>query len=191
MVSWIDLLPTLIDLGGGEAVDGIDGRSFAGVLRGKSDTHRDRIFATHTADGKMNQYPIRCVRTRDWHYILNLEPGAMHTTHIDKAENKDGLVYWRSWEMLARTDAQRRRRRRPLSHAAHGGALPMRTDPYELRNLAGKAEHEAVREGARQRVERLVQNPRRAGQVTGMVAACLSRLFGLGILLLQVLVHLP
>ena len=46
MVSWIDLLPSLIDLAGGKAPAGIDGRSFAGVLRGNTGQHRDRIFAT-------------------------------------------------------------------------------------------------------------------------------------------------
>src|SRR5207253_2353233 len=33
MVSWIDILPTLVDLGGGKAPRAIDGRSFAPLLR--------------------------------------------------------------------------------------------------------------------------------------------------------------
>ncbi len=40
MVSWVDLLPTLIDIAGGEIPNGIDGRSFAAVLRGESQSHR-------------------------------------------------------------------------------------------------------------------------------------------------------
>ena len=54
MVSWVDLLPTLIDLTGGETPDEIDGRSFSPVLLGESHTHRDKIFTTHTGDGAMN-----------------------------------------------------------------------------------------------------------------------------------------
>ncbi len=43
MVSWIDLVPTLLELSGGEAPTDLDGLSFAAVLRGESKAHRDRI----------------------------------------------------------------------------------------------------------------------------------------------------
>ena len=64
MVQWIDLLPTLIEFAGGKPPEGIDGRSFADVLRGKRTTHRDVIYTTHSGDGTMNVYPIRALRTR-------------------------------------------------------------------------------------------------------------------------------
>ena len=59
MVCWPDLLPTFIELGGGKVPDGIDGKSFAGILRGATTTHRDRVFTTHSGDGDFNVYPIR------------------------------------------------------------------------------------------------------------------------------------
>ena len=74
MVSWIDILPTLVDVAGGAPPGDIDGRSFAGVLRGEKKEHRDRIFTTHSGDGRMNVYPTRSVRTQDWKYIRNLHP---------------------------------------------------------------------------------------------------------------------
>ena len=58
MVSWVDILPTLIDMAGGKSSDDIDGKSFAPVLLGKTKTHRDKIFTTHTGDGVMNIFPI-------------------------------------------------------------------------------------------------------------------------------------
>lgn len=48
MVNWADIFPTLIETGGGEVPDGLDGRSFANVLRDGTQSHRDRIFTTHT-----------------------------------------------------------------------------------------------------------------------------------------------
>src|SRR5688572_24382229 len=66
MVSWVDLLPTLLDLAGAPQPRDLDGKSFADVLRGKTRQHRESIFATHSGDGRMNIYPIRSVRTRDW-----------------------------------------------------------------------------------------------------------------------------
>ncbi|MEM7015515.1 MAG: sulfatase, partial [Verrucomicrobiota bacterium] len=89
MVSWVDLLPTLLDLAGGDGPDDIDGKSFAQVLRGESQTHRDMIFTTHTGDGEMNIFPIRSVRVGKFKYIHNLRPDAYHTNHSDR-HRKDG-----------------------------------------------------------------------------------------------------
>ena len=53
----------------------------------------------------MNVYPMRAVRTRQWKYIRNLHPEFDYTTHIDKAEGKDGASYFGSWMERAATDA--------------------------------------------------------------------------------------
>src|SRR5262249_41006266 len=58
LISLVDLLPTMIEVGGAEAPADLDGRSFADVLRGKKTSHREHIFATHSRDGDMNVYPM-------------------------------------------------------------------------------------------------------------------------------------
>ena len=106
MISWIDIFPTLIELAGGRVPDDIDGRSFADVLAGKSDTHRDVIFTTHTSDKKMNVYPIRAIRNQRFKYIRNLYPDSYHSNHSD-THRKDGAgAYWDSWDEKAKTDPQ-------------------------------------------------------------------------------------
>jgi arylsulfatase A-like enzyme len=141
MVQWIDLFPTLIDLAGGTVPAGLDGRSFAAALRGKAKTFRQEIFTTHSGDGAMNVYPIRAVRTRDWKYILNLNPELAHTTHIDKAKAGDGLKYFASWYERGQTDAQaaavvNRYYERPKEEL-----YDLRNDPHEQRNLAADPKH--------------------------------------------------
>jgi arylsulfatase A-like enzyme len=145
MVSWIDLLPTLIDLAGGEPPPPprLDGRSFAPVLRGQTSEHRDLIFSTHSGDGRMNVYPIRSVRDRSWKYVRNLHPEFQHATHINRAQAGDGLAYWRSWEEKARTDPHaaslvRRYKQRPREELYN-----LENDPHELRNLADDPEQDA------------------------------------------------
>jgi N-sulfoglucosamine sulfohydrolase len=64
MVSWIDLLPTFVEIAGGRAPTNLDGRSFAAVLTGRTNGHHDRIFTTHSGDGNMNVYPIRGISRR-------------------------------------------------------------------------------------------------------------------------------
>ncbi len=104
MVSWVDLLPTLIDLAGGTVAHHIDGRSFAQVLLGKESEHRDLIFTTHSGDGVFNVYPIRSVRTRKYKYILNLLPGHIHTNHSDILRKDGAGAYWDSWDKAAASD---------------------------------------------------------------------------------------
>jgi arylsulfatase A-like enzyme len=137
LLSSVDYLSTLIELAGGKPPQDIDGWSFASVLRGKADAHREQVFATHSGDGDMNVYPCRAVRTRDYKYILNLHPEYVHSTHIDRAQDKDGLKYWRTWEDRARTDAKaaevvQRYRQRPREEL-----YDLASDPHELHNLAG------------------------------------------------------
>jgi uncharacterized sulfatase len=145
MVSWVDLLPTFIDIAGGQPPSNLDGRSFARVLVGEAAEHRERIFTTHSADGNMNVYPMRSVRTRDWKFILNLHPEFSFHTHIDLAprDGKPGYWggYWSSWTNAARTNAQaaatvKRYHARPAEEL-----YDLRNDPFETNNLAGRPEH--------------------------------------------------
>jgi N-sulfoglucosamine sulfohydrolase len=136
MISWVDILPTLIEIGGGDAPRGLDGRSFAAILRGEKDAHRDRIFATHTNDGNMNVYPCRCMRTPNWKYILNLHPEWEHSTHINLAKPRDGVGYWTTWVQQAKTDPAaaaivKRYHQRPGEEL-----YDLTADPHELHNLA-------------------------------------------------------
>lgn len=141
MVSWIDLLPTLVEIGGGREPTQLDGRSFAGVLRGETSVHRDRIFTTHSGDGRFNIYPIRAVRTTRWKYIRNLHPEFYYTTHVDLAGGNAG--YFRSWEERAKTDAAAaalvaRYHERPAEEL-----YDLEHDPLELSNLAAEPGHAA------------------------------------------------
>ncbi len=145
MVSWVDLLPTLVEIAGGKAPatgagpGGIDGRSFLPVLRGQSVTHRDRIFATHTGDKGMNVYPTRSVRAGSWKLIWNLHPEFQFTSHIDRAAEDDETAYWRSWERAAAAGdvpaatAVRRYREHPEFEL-----YDLSADPLEQRNLAAE-----------------------------------------------------
>ena len=151
MVSWVDLLPTFVEIAGGRAPTNLDGRSFAAVLTGQTNAHRDRIFATHSGDGNMNVYPIRSLRTRDWHFILNLHPEFSFHTHIDLARADTG--YWGSWTNAATTNAHaaalvRRYHRRPAEEL-----YDVRRDPLETNNLAALPEHAARVKAMREELE--------------------------------------
>ena len=143
MVSWIDILPTLVEVAGGTTPKDIDGSSFAGVLRGQKKEHRERIFTAHSGDGRMNIYPTRSVRTADWKYIRNLHPEYYYTTHVDLAQANDGPGYFGSWQEKAKTDPKaaavlKRYHERPAEEL-----YDLRSDPDELKNLATDSKHQA------------------------------------------------
>lgn len=144
MVSWIDILPTLIEIGGGQVPEQLDGRSFASVLNGTTDTHRERIFTTHSGDRMMNVYLSRSVRTDRYKFIWNPHPEFAFTTHIDLLLRETSGDYFKQWTAAAKTDE-----RAAKVLARHHGRpeyelFDLKADPHELTNLAGNAEHANV-----------------------------------------------
>jgi len=137
IITLPDLLPTFLELAGGNVPGGLDGRSFAGVLQGKTKTHRDRVFNTQSGDRDFNVYPSRSLRTREWKYILNLHPEFQHHTHDSRHSAGNGILYWRSWVEEAKTNpkaaaAVKRYVERPAEEL-----YDLKSDPHELDNLAG------------------------------------------------------
>ncbi|MBI4625988.1 MAG: sulfatase [Verrucomicrobia bacterium] len=135
LVCWPDLLPTFIELAGGKVPAGLDGRSFAAVLRGTATRHRDRVVATHSGDGDFNVYPIRSVRTRDWKYIRNLHPEFQHHTHISRSSGPSGLLYWKTWLAAAEKDPAAAAIVKRYSERPAEELYDLATDPREQRNL--------------------------------------------------------
>ena len=136
MVSLIDLLPTFIELGGGIAPEQIDGRSFAPLLSGQIDRHREELFTTHTGDGRINQTPMRAVRTDRYKYILNLQPGRVYQTHISRGVARDGRDYWDSWLAASLDNPSARRVVASYEHRSAEEFYDLLRDPNEQRNIA-------------------------------------------------------
>jgi arylsulfatase A-like enzyme len=153
-VSWVDLLPTLIDLAGGETPPGCDGLSFAEILRGEKTEHRRRIFTTHSGDGNKNIYPIRAVSHGNWKYILNLHPEYAHTNHSDLLQKPRAGAYWTSWIELAEKEPRARATvdryfQRPAEELYH-----VVSDPHEQINLAGDTRYDELKKDLRRELEK-------------------------------------
>lgn len=144
MVSWIDLLPTLIDLARGSVPSGIDGRSFAAVLRGESAEHRQAIFTTHSGDGVFNVYPIRSIRTKRYKYILNLLPDHIHTNHSDILRKERAGAYWDSWDRAAATDAEAAAIVKRYFQRPEHELYDLAADPLEQTNIAERSESRSL-----------------------------------------------
>jgi uncharacterized sulfatase len=83
MVSFIDILPTLLEIAGGEPPQKSDGKSMLNVWEGKTNHHHDELYFSYTGVivGSKRQeipFPIRAVRTHDYKYIRYLNNKVPH-----------------------------------------------------------------------------------------------------------------
>jgi len=147
LVQYADVAPTLLDLAGLKTNHPFDGQSFAAVLRGEKNTHRDFAYGAHNNIPEGNAYPVRTVSDGEWRYIRNLAPDEIYIEkHLmgqlggSAAHN----AYWPTWMATAfdhpRTyQLVKRYLRRPAEELYHTAS-----DPGEMKNLAGSAEHAAI-----------------------------------------------
>ena len=142
MVSWVDILPTLIDLASGKVPSDIDGKSFAPVLLGEGKKHREMIFTTNTGDKEMNVFPIRSVRAGQYKYIHNLCPEAYHTNHSDRLRSDGRGAYWYSWYAAGKTDLKAAAIVKRYHTRPEFELFDLNKDPDEQNNLADKAKYQ-------------------------------------------------
>jgi N-sulfoglucosamine sulfohydrolase len=137
LVSQTDLVPTMLDLAHGTSPVRLDGTSFLGVLKGKTDSKHPYVFASHTGDNLMNRSPARMVRTKQFKYILNIAPEIEFNTHMNKATDHDGgREYWPSWVLKAKTDTHAKLVLDKYHHRPAEELYDVITDPQEMINLA-------------------------------------------------------
>lgn len=121
MISSIDIMPTLLDLGGVEVPPHIDGKSFAStVKRGDRTPERDAIFAMYHDHYAWGFGPhARCIRTEDHKLIQNLSADRKFETPI----RTDEMNY-----RLGRDSVK-------SSPRAEYEFYDLRSDPNEFKNL--------------------------------------------------------
>ena len=168
LISYVDVLPTLIHLAGGAPPKQLDGRSFHRVLTGDSLRHHDAVFAVHTSRGISNgprAYGIRAVRTGRYKLIHNIH----HATRFQNNLTERPGVF-RSWVAAASVDPR----------AAHLAAAYVQrpewelydtvADPHELTNLASRHEHFEMMADLRSKLGRWMKRQGDLGHATEMDA---------------------
>ena len=140
MIQYADVLPTLLDVGGSDAVvNELDGTSFLPVLLGKRDTHRKFAYGMHNNLPEGPAYPIRTVTDGTHRYIRNLRSDEIYIEKYVIGTRGDGALnnpYWSTWVWSLQTDSKtyalvKRYSIRPPEELYHTA-----TDPYEMTNLA-------------------------------------------------------
>lgn len=70
-ISGVDLMPTILDLAGVEAPEGLDGFSFQPLWFGRTQEGREMVFTQFHQTAGRNRYPMRSVEDKRFRYIYN------------------------------------------------------------------------------------------------------------------------
>lgn len=139
LVQYEDILPTMIDLAGGEPVEGLDGMSCLDVLRGGKAEHRQWAYGIHNNIPEGPAYPIRSIQDKRYKLIVNLMPESQYYEKHMMVPN--GKNRWSSW---LKTAENNERARWLVNRFVKRPALEfydLQEDPWELNNLADCPEH--------------------------------------------------
>ena len=155
LVHYVDVLPTLVEaVGGNPEAYNFDGHSFADVLTGQSDGHRDYAYSMHNNVPEGPPYPIRAVTDGEYRYIQNLTPQSTFLLKWMLGEGPNYPTgYWSSWmfaaaQREAANDLVQRYLRRPPVELYHTAE-----DPHQLNNLAGNPAYDSVKTRLRRALE--------------------------------------
>lgn len=169
LAEYVDVTPTLVEMGGGTPDPSLDGRSFLKLLTGEATEFKNEVYGIQTTRGTNNgsdAYAIRTVRNKEYVYIRNLTSEAEFksaTTNL-----KDPL--WRSWVDRASSD---KRAKQLVSNYQFRPAEELYNrvnDPYQLHNLAADKKYARIKTELSDKLTAWMKSQGDRGQQTEMEA---------------------
>lgn len=151
----IDLMPTLLEMAGGEVPEDIDGYSFLPLLEQQDYMERDHFFCELTWHDRY--HPMRGIRTKDYKYIRNFE---------------DGPKVYLPYDLYTSLSGEEVREEYSVPNSKEE-LYDLKKDPLEQENLAGDADYEDMLLNLRERVVKWMtetEDPLLKGPVPGTEA---------------------
>jgi N-sulfoglucosamine sulfohydrolase len=149
LVSGVDLLPTLLDLVYLPHPKGMDGRSFAPLLREQSQEGRDYVITEYNENAGGNRHPMRSIMTKDFAYIFNPWSNGERVM----ATATKGTVTYRRMQALAKTDSKVAARLNLFDHRVPEELYNYAKDADALENLIARPEFAAQRDRLTKQLE--------------------------------------
>lgn len=148
LVSYVDVMPTILDWCKTKSPAGLTGRSVLPILEEENPKGWDTVFGSHQFHEVTMYYPMRMIRTREHKYILNLA----NPLEYPCAADLFGSPTWQG--VLKRKEKMLGER--TLESYLHRPAeelYDMVKDPHETKNLAGDPAYAKVLEELRSRLK--------------------------------------
>jgi N-sulfoglucosamine sulfohydrolase len=134
---YCDIVPTLVDLAGGEA-PAVDGRSLRGVLDGSTNEHRKYAFLYNTT-------PIsqRAIVGSDYKLIWTPDRSMDYEMVNSGDPSKLFAKAWGEWVEKAETDPSAKAKLEHVTKHPEFALYHLSKDPWELTDLAPNAEYDS------------------------------------------------
>lgn len=142
MVSFVDFLPTVLEIAGLPQPTGLDGRSFAPILRGEKQEGRDFVVTEYNENSAGFRHPMRAIVTKDYGYIFS--PWSNGSRVMSTATK--GTISYRRMQALAPGSAYAAARLDLFDHRVPEEMFNYTKDPDALDNLVKKPEFSAQRD---------------------------------------------
>jgi len=153
-ISGIDFMPTVLDAAGLPPVDGMDGRSFAPVLRGEKQPGRDHVYTVFHQTAARRSYEMRSVQTARFGYLFS--PWSDGET-VFKNESQSGLTF-RAMQLAAQSDPALAARVKLFQYRVVEEFYDYQNDPCALRNLIDDPQYQAEIENLRARMHQIMKS---------------------------------
>ncbi len=138
MVSAVDFVPTLLDIVAAEHTEGIDGRSFASILKGQQQDSRDFVIKEYNENAGGSRDPMRAVQTKQLLYLFNPWSNGERVM----ATATTGTPTYRRMAELAKTDETIEARHDLYQHRVVEELYDVQNDPDCLVNLIDSPQHQ-------------------------------------------------
>ena len=149
MVSAVDFLPTLLDVVGLAHPEGMDGRSFAPLLKGEGQDGRQLVIKEYNENAGGSRDPMRAVQTKRFLYIFNPWSNGERVM----ATATTGTPTYRRMAELAQTDETIAARHDLYQHRVVEELYDVENDPDCLVNLIDAPAHQQELAGSREALE--------------------------------------
>jgi len=145
----------------------LDGKSILPVLFGKTDHHKDHVYALHTTRGIINgsdHFGIRSIRSKQYKYIRNLTPDVEFTNAETKSPRFD------EWKEIAKEDKDAADKVHRYSFRPAEELYDVTKDWYEWKNLADDPKYADIKKDLSNRLDAWMKSQGDQGQATELAA---------------------
>ncbi|WP_299119240.1 sulfatase [uncultured Winogradskyella sp.] len=133
LIHYTDVLPTFLDVAGGESTEDMDGKSMLPLLKGKDDEINTYVYGVRTNQNILNSeiFPSRMIRDKRYKYIRNFNSLEVVEQNLTGKPNVDYFI---------------KRGANAFKNELFEELYDLENDPFEQQNLANNSELKAVKE---------------------------------------------
>lgn len=133
LIHYTDVLPTFLDVAGGESTEDMDGKSILPILKGKDDEINTFVYGVRTNQNILNSeiFPSRMIRDKRYKYIRNFNALEVVEQNLTGKPNVDYFI---------------KRGAQAFKNEPFEELYDLENDPFEQQNLANNSELKAVKE---------------------------------------------